>query len=38
MDSVSLSFVDALWATGPAGDHPEHMMMLYGQFVGSWDG
>jgi hypothetical protein len=38
MDSVSLSFVDTLWATGPAGDRPEQMMMLYGQFVGSCDG
>jgi hypothetical protein len=37
MSSNTLSFIDALCAKGPADDHAESMM-LYGQFVGSWDG
>src|SRR5215469_14529026 len=37
MSSNTLSLIDALCAKGPADDRAESMM-LYGQFVGSWDG
>jgi hypothetical protein len=37
MSSNTLSFIDALCAKGPEDGHAESMM-LYGQFVGSWDG
>lgn len=38
MTSQSLSFIDALCGTdGPARDRADKMM-LYGQFVGAWDG
>jgi len=37
MGSDSLSYIDALCAIGPAGDRAGKMM-LYGQFVGAWDG
>ena len=37
MSSESLSFVEALGADGPAPDRAEKMM-LYGRFVGAWDG
>jgi hypothetical protein len=37
MSSGSLSLIDALCSNGPADDRAERMM-LYGQFVGSWDG
>jgi hypothetical protein len=37
MSSNTLALIDALCAKGPADDRAESMM-LYGQFVGSWDG
>lgn len=37
MGSESLSFIEALSANGPAPDRADKMM-LYGQFVGAWDG
>ncbi|HKD21408.1 MAG TPA: hypothetical protein VKB71_05320 [Rhizomicrobium sp.] len=37
MSSASLAFVDALCADRPADDRAKDMM-LYGQFLGSWDG
>ncbi|MBV9461912.1 MAG: hypothetical protein JO141_30950 [Bradyrhizobium sp.] len=37
MDRESLSFINALVASGPAPDRADKMM-LYGQFIGAWDG
>jgi hypothetical protein len=37
VSSETLSFIDALRAGGPAPDRDERMM-LYGRFVGAWDG
>ncbi|NOJ46545.1 hypothetical protein [Bradyrhizobium archetypum] len=37
MASESLSFIDALCSNGPAPDRADKMM-LYGRFVGAWDG
>ncbi|HLZ02756.1 MAG TPA: hypothetical protein VKR55_11470 [Bradyrhizobium sp.] len=37
MGGESLSFIEALSADGPAHDRADKMM-LYGQFIGAWDG
>lgn len=37
MGRESLSFINALAASGPAPDRADKMM-LYGQFIGAWDG
>src|ERR1700756_3899967 len=37
MGRESLSFINALVASGPAPDRADKMM-LYGQFIGAWDG
>src|SRR5512139_3967330 len=37
MASKSLSFIEALGSDGPAADRADKMMM-YGRFVGAWDG
>jgi hypothetical protein len=37
MGSESLSFIQALGADGPAPDRADKMM-LYGRFIGAWDG
>lgn len=37
MDIDSLTFIEALDANGPAVDRAEQMM-LYGQFIGAWEG
>lgn len=37
MGNESLSFIEALSSDGPAADRADKMM-LYGQFIGAWDG